>query len=150
MSLNGRPEGSVASPTTSLVSDGAPKTPAVRCPVVGGVPLKTRPGGAETGREVTYRPRGIILRSAEWAPLAAFARRRAQRVEAGRKANVLATGAMREEDWEADGLPKAARGEDAAPAGGMWAQGDRRQNCSRPPYEKKVASASCSKASTAH
>ena len=41
LTLSGGPEGQVASPTTPLESGGASKTPVARCPVEGGVPLKT-------------------------------------------------------------------------------------------------------------
>ena len=96
---------------------------------------------------MAHRPRGTILRCAEWAPLAASAKmwalvRRdwAEGSERGQLADgrsrrqgdhqrlrkgglvqklikVLAAWALREVDWLADELPKAALGEDATPAG---------------------------------
>ena len=41
LTLGGGFEGQVAPPTTLLEGGGATKTPAARCPVEGGVPLKT-------------------------------------------------------------------------------------------------------------
>ena len=41
LTLSGGFEGQVAPPTTLLEGGGATKTPAARCPVEGGVPLKT-------------------------------------------------------------------------------------------------------------
>ena len=41
LTLSGGPEGQVAPPTTLLEGGGATKTLAARCPVEGGVPLKT-------------------------------------------------------------------------------------------------------------